>query len=723
MLKKTVVVLLFLSPMILCGCNATTGVRIMILNLFKCNRILLLAFLFAIQAVAVSVPLDAQVDTQTVEDLKKLWQSYNPQKEPLKIDVIEEWDDGDTHLELVLYSLGKFEGRAQAGKSIAYTTTTTDLIESGGLKKVHWPEIAAYYGYPKGKKNLPAIIHLHGGGQRAQKDSVKYWVSLGYAAISINWGGKVLEDEYTPNTDWDGLAAGFVGDREQTHHNDQMPGKNTLFAEPHLFNSSWSLIAIAARRAITFLEQQPQVDAEKIGLTGHSMGGRATVLTAIDPRIKAATPSVGGSGYLYDDMWGLPGSGRHMQPEVQRGYDQLIDCRVYWPLIKCPILFLGATNDFNSPTDWVIKGMSTLPESTDSRLALAPHLNHRFTSETFASRVLWFESHLKGDYEFPKTPRSELVLKQSDGVPLFKVWPDIDTELKINKVEIYYSYGRLPQTRFWRTAEAKKVGGYWQAKCPVFYADEPLFAFANITYEISREIPLPRGYSRTINQICLSSDYQAAYPSELEKAGVKATDKPQRLIDDFSKGLQDWYTLSIDNSHHWFYGTRKLIDPAWVGPKNGKLVFEIDNPAEFNTLAVTARLNDWQSFMGRKQDQYIAVIDLDKKGKAEVSLSASDYKNSNGELMGDWDEITELDIQPADKALPDNKNLKHWNGAVPKLYDMRWQGGVYIKRPRSHEYAKQRSVYYGSDEFESEFQKAIRKSVELEKTDAEENGH
>ena len=115
MLKKTVVVLLFLSPMILCGCNATTGVRIMILNLFKCNRILLLAFLFAIQAVAVSVPLDAQVDTQTVEDLKKLWQSYNPQKEPLKIDVIEEWDDGDTHLELVLYSLGKFEGRAQAG--------------------------------------------------------------------------------------------------------------------------------------------------------------------------------------------------------------------------------------------------------------------------------------------------------------------------------------------------------------------------------------------------------------------------------------------------------------------------------------------------------------------------------------------------------------------------------------------------------------------------------
>ena len=37
------------------------------------------------------------------------------------------------------------------------------------------------------------------------------------------------------------------------------------------------LYAAAARRGITLLEQQPEVDAGRIGLTGHSMGGRLTV--------------------------------------------------------------------------------------------------------------------------------------------------------------------------------------------------------------------------------------------------------------------------------------------------------------------------------------------------------------------------------------------------------------------------------------------------------------
>ena len=75
------------------------------------------------------------------------------------------------------------------------------------------------------------------------------------------------------------------------------------------------LIAMSARRALTFLEAQPVVAADKLGVEGHSMGGRSTVLTAIDPRVKAASPSVGGSGYLHTDIWGLPKSGRHM-PEV-----------------------------------------------------------------------------------------------------------------------------------------------------------------------------------------------------------------------------------------------------------------------------------------------------------------------------------------------------------------------------------------------------------------------
>lgn len=46
--------------------------------------------------------------------------------------------------------------------------------------------------------------------------------------------------------------------------------------------------ALGARRALTFLEQQPEVNAEKLGVYGHFMGGKLTVMTAAaDDRVKA----------------------------------------------------------------------------------------------------------------------------------------------------------------------------------------------------------------------------------------------------------------------------------------------------------------------------------------------------------------------------------------------------------------------------------------------------
>ena len=47
---------------------------------------------------------------------------------------------------------------------------------------------------------------------------------------------------------------------------------------------------MAGRRAITFLEKQTEVNADRIGYTGFSMGGMITALTAIDPRLKAVAP-------------------------------------------------------------------------------------------------------------------------------------------------------------------------------------------------------------------------------------------------------------------------------------------------------------------------------------------------------------------------------------------------------------------------------------------------
>ena len=66
-------------------------------------------------------------------------------------------------------------------------------------------------------------------------------------------------------------------------------------------NSGWFLCALAARRALTFLEHQPEVDSERLGIYGHSMGGKLTVMAAVDSRVKAAAPSCGGISDRYNE--------------------------------------------------------------------------------------------------------------------------------------------------------------------------------------------------------------------------------------------------------------------------------------------------------------------------------------------------------------------------------------------------------------------------------------
>jgi dienelactone hydrolase len=627
----------------------------------------------------------------------EFWQAYDVRKELLGAEVVQTWEDSAGHYELVRYRVGKLRG---SNKSAS-------------------PVIAAYYGHPKkvaGK--VPGIVHIHGGGQRANKQRVADWVKLGYACISINWGGRVLEQADTPNTDWNGLAAGFErpgASKAQglLHHNQVKPGQNTLFKEPHLLNSSWNLIAMSARRALTFLEQRPEVDADKLGVEGHSMGGRSTVLTAIDPRIKAASPSVGGSGFLYQNMWGLPGSARRMTKEDGLAlYTQVVSAQSYWPHIKAPIMNLQAANDFNAPMELVVKGMSLLPKGTERMLAIAPHLNHRFTTETSAARFMWMEAHLKGTFAFPKRSVSQLVLGK---VPAFRVTVDRSTKMPVEKVEIFYGYARDPRIRFWRSAVLKRESeNVYSGECPVFDVKEPLFAFANITYKLPRALPSRPGNAAT-DLLTVSSDFQSAYPEALQSAGVKATEKQQRLIDDFSHGWQDWYRLNANNPHHWFYATRKILDPSWMGPKDGRLSVDLVTGDANNQLAVGLEINNWQSYTGRKRDTYHAVVRLAKAGEQTISLRAADFKNAAGKPLADWDEATELFFTPANRIKGRPPTRENWNGRALELKQLSWTGGKLV--PRLHPHQVREGKAKTSVAFDAEFKQAIDDSVALERMD------
>lgn len=64
------------------------------------------------------------------------------------------------------------------------------------------------------------------------------------------------------------------------------------------------------RRAIDLLQAMPEVDAERIGCIGHSLGGHNTIFVAVfDERIKVAVSSCGFTAFTHDDPrdWSHPG--------------------------------------------------------------------------------------------------------------------------------------------------------------------------------------------------------------------------------------------------------------------------------------------------------------------------------------------------------------------------------------------------------------------------------
>ena len=194
------------------------------------------------------------------------------------------------------------------------------------------------------------------------------------------------------------------------------------------------------------------------------------------------------------------------------------------------------------------------------RFSISPHLNHRHTDEHAITQHLWFEEHLKGAFKMPRTPQLVLNLKTTNGVPLVTVTPDDSRPVK--RVDIYYTLDPQELTRFWRDAKAVKAGRQWQAACPVMGLDQPVFAFANVAYETP---PQYRNVAQAPGQdnagtFAISSRVLSAAPAVLQASGVKATDKPERMIDDGSRGWHDWYLLNWGHPPLWTATTRKLKD-------------------------------------------------------------------------------------------------------------------------------------------------------------------
>lgn len=566
---------------------------------------------------------------QTMADL---WADFDPRAEPLEVDILHAYEQDGVTLQVVRYRVGIF----------------------GGKKAM----VAAVYGYPTGQTDLPALLNIHGGGQFATANACYRNAQRGYATLSVAWAGRINAQDYFVNneilqvyqsgdTDNPGykVTTDWVGLDQQTGI-EPRDGAYDDVASPR--NSAWFLWAMAARRGLTFLEQQPEVDGDRLGVYGHSMGGKLTVMTAgTDARVKAAAPSCGGV------------SDRKADKPL---YDTTIGDANYLSGVRCPIFFLSPANDFHSNIDDVPQAIREVT-GNDWRVSHAPHHNHQDTAKYTVPTLIWMDQHLKGGAPVPPSPQIQLTLNPGTGVP--KVTVTGSTRQPVRSVEVYYTQqgedaGEAQQSiwdctyRHWHSPAVQGAAGTWTANLPLHATTEPLWVYASITYALDGAITGAGYYYNdyTADAFVLSSVMQQVPSGELQAAGATATMAATPLIEAFEGDWRrEWFTYSNDPSD-WAVTTHKVNDPVYAAPKLAKLSLQVRSAAA-NTLQLT---------MNREAVAAVALA-----GGPEwqtVELLPMQFVEEGKPWAADFSGAKELRLSSG--------SSPEWAGAAPEFRNLRW---------------------------------------------------
>lgn len=592
------------------------------------------------------------------QSVEQLWAEFDPRQDALETEVIREWQENGGVYRHVRFVVGTFKGKTA--------------------------RMTAIYGFPEAPRRnnrLPAVMHIHGGGQRGSLGEVKLLVARGYAALSVNWGGSSGQSPFNsvegaepgdPNTDWGAVDPSQLN---VPGYNSLQPGPKQLFEDrEHPQNNNWYLLTVGCRRGLTFLEQQPEIDPERLGVHGYSMGGNLTMyVAATDRRIKAAVPAVGGQGWQWEAHGFL--GGKVTQSRIAGDVDlfrRTLSFESYAPLIRCPTLHRSATNDFHGWMDDVYRTNSLIPNQP-LRYSWTPHVNHRLSPEVAVTMPLWFDQHLQGGPALPATPPTELTLHSADHIPVLKIVPDAKS-LPVARVQVYYSVDPDPRARFWRSAEVTREGEAFVANLSLHSLDLPLFAFANAYHTLPKPESLAAlpGNAKPVTEVCLSSEFHSLDPAALRAAGVAASLKANNLIDDFSHGMRDWYAINADHPplvQHW---TRKLTDPLWRGPEGAKLKLTLQMPTT-NTLSFVVIENEWRQYRGAKKT-YVCEREITGSEKEQtIILEAKDFSGGGGVLKS-WSEVDQFAICRyfADRSAVPSRQAS-WSGMPPTFVRLEWE--------------------------------------------------
>ena len=257
-------------------------------------------------------------------------------------------------------------------KNTVSGVTTTEFYMAGAPFNGKPTKIYAFYSRPEKRGKYPAVLELHGAGYgKLSPEAAIGYAKNGFCCLAIEWFGQTPKGQtprqppFSPYDSPGKMAVKLPGQKNQPR----------LAVDPKLDGIRNGVMF--ARRATMFLKSRPEVDSERLCISGKSAGAHLTLLVlGVEPSFKAAAAEYG-CGFIRD----LPGYfGGYFGPlvlcrkEGQDAWLAALDPKHSIANYQAKVLLVSGTDDIFFWMPVVLKTYRAIP--TDKRLLMLPNDNH-----------------------------------------------------------------------------------------------------------------------------------------------------------------------------------------------------------------------------------------------------------------------------------------------------------------------------------------------------------
>lgn len=374
--------------------------------------------------------------------------------------------------------------------------------------------IYAIMAYPKAAGVYPGILMYHGGGGTAEGlvNNLQTYAALGYVTMALDEPGiaSIANSSSYSTGPWKSVVPG------------EGPKLNVVGG---IQNSTLYDAIIGSIEAFNLLSSQPNVDAQKMAVTGSSWGGYLTTFTAglLGSRVKAAYSTWGCGFYETGSFWSKSIS--QMPSHYQSDWLTYLDAGRRAKDITASYFIDQATNDTYFWPEAVSATLNAIT-GTKNHVTMA-NLNHATLSSSAAMKQRYMSYYLKGVGSPFGTINITSSDMQLDGSLKININVSLPVGVSLSSVQLYYSVPSSTwQTRNWIEIQATLINGNnYQAILPASLVNQKVNYYANMIdtrqFQTSSAMYKTTISLKTVSNIALSGVSVFPNPLKQDKLTIK----------------------------------------------------------------------------------------------------------------------------------------------------------------------------------------------------------